>query len=376
MDSELRDLLTLHLVPGLGPRLTAALLARFGSAAGVLRASAAELREVPHIGPKLANAIVKAIQEADVNAELERLARFETRLLLLGSPEYPSSLAEIPDPPHLLYVRGQILPSDSRAVALVGSRQFTPYGRRVAERLATGLARAGWTVVSGLARGIDGAAHRAALDAGGRTIAVLAGGLTRIYPPEHADLAQATATSGALISESAMTQEPIAGLFPGRNRLISGLSRGVVVVEAAAQSGTLITARHAGDQGRSVFAVPGPIDSPSSAGTHQLIRNGAVLVRDVDDILQELATQPVATSVSTTTLPAESTPMPPPAIEPPPGLDGVRRAIWDFLAHGQQHADNIGQQVGLPAAQIAGLLLEMEMARLVRRLPGNQYEQR
>lgn len=359
---ELRDLLTLHLVPGLGPRLTAALLERFGTAAAVLRATPAELREVPHVGPKVAAAVHRALQEVDVDAEWAQLTRHETRLVMLGGDGYPAALTEIPDPPHLLYVRGALTAADARAVALVGSRQFSAYGRRVAERLAAGLARAGWTVVSGLARGIDGAAHRAALDAGGRTIAVLAGGLSRIYPPEHADLAHDVTAAGALLSEATMTQEPLAGLFPGRNRIISGLVQGVVVIEAAAQSGTLITARHAAEQGRTVFAVPGPVDSPTSAGTHKLIRDGAILVRDVDDVLAELGAVPAA-------LPAV-------AAEPPPGLDSVQRAVWDFLAAGPRHADEIGRHTGLSPGEAAGVLLHLEMARNLRRLPGNQYERR
>src|SRR5207237_9179565 len=178
--------------------------------------------------------------------------------------------------------------ADADAVARVGARHGTEYGRRVAGRLAAGLVRAGITVVSGLARGIDGVAHRSALEAGGRTLAVLAGGLSRVYPPEHADLAREVEASGALLSEAAMRQDPMAGMFPARNRLISGLSRGVVIVEAAERSGALITAEHAAEQGKPVFAVPGPLDSPASAGVHQLVRKGAILIRGVEDILEEL----------------------------------------------------------------------------------------
>src|SRR5208337_1210371 len=242
---EMRDLLALHLIPGLGPRLTAALLERFGSAVAILRATSAQLQSVPHIGAKLAQDFSEAMRTVNIEAEVALLERHETNLLMLGTPEYPASLTEIPDAPHLLYIRGQVQPADARAVAIVGSRHCTAYGRRVAEQLAGGLARNGWTVISGLARGIDGAAHRAALKAGGRTIAVLAGGLTKIYPPEHAELAREIEAAGALLSESAMSLEPMAGMFPARNRLISGLSRGVVIVEAAERSGALITADHA-----------------------------------------------------------------------------------------------------------------------------------
>ena len=213
---DLRDLLALHLLPGLGPVRTAALIERFGSAGAALRAGAAQLREVPHIGPKLTEDLsrAKGSVDVDVDAELALIARHGVHLRALGTPEYPADLAQISDPPHLLYVRGTIVPADAKAVALVGSRKFTGYGRRVVERLATDLARAGYAIVSGLARGIDGIAHRAALKAGGRTLAVMAGGLSRIYPPEHAGLADEVAAAGALVSEAPMSQDPLAGMFP------------------------------------------------------------------------------------------------------------------------------------------------------------------
>jgi DNA processing protein len=294
LSAEVRALLALHLVPGLGPRLTAALLERFGSAEAVLRAGVEELRQVPYLGEAVAQAIHQAAGQADVGAELERMARHDAHLRILGTPDYPASLATISTPPHLLYVRGTIEAADANAVALVGSRHCTAYGRRVAERLAADLVRAGMTVVSGLARGVDGCAHRGALQAGGRTLAVLACGLARVYPPEHKELAGQVAASGALLSEAAMAMEPMAGMFPARNRIISGMSRAVVVVEAAEKSGALITASHAADQGRPVFAVPGPIDSPASGGTHALIRQGAVLCRGVEDVLEGAGGHPGA----------------------------------------------------------------------------------
>jgi DNA processing protein len=340
--------------------LTAALLERFGSPRGVLEATPAELREVPHIGPKLAGALCQALHERNVEAELERLARHHVRVAALGGPDYPPSLAEIADPPYLLYVKGTLLPRDAKAVALVGSRHGTSYGLRVAERLATGLVHAGYTVVSGLARGVDGAAHRAALKAGGRTLAVLAGGLGRIYPPEHAGLADEVAAAGALLSEANMDMEPMAGMFPARNRLISGLSRGVVIVEAAERSGALITARHAAEQGRHVFAVPGPIDSPASAGAHALLRQGATLVRGVEDILEELDGI------------AQLVPEAPAAA--PPELDPTQRKVWDALAGRPRHIDEIAQELNCPVGQLSSILLTLEMRKVVRRLPGNSYE--
>jgi DNA processing protein len=361
LTSSARELLALHLVPGLGPRLTTALIKRFGTAAEVLRAGAVELQEVPHIGAKLAANLCQAMRHVDVDAELQWMERTNVRLLVRGTPDYPAALEQIQDPPYLLYIRGQYLPRDSAAVALVGSRHCTAYGRRMAERLAGELARAGLTVVSGLARGIDGVAHRAALNAGGRTVAVLAGGLARIYPPEHADLAHEVEGAGALLTEAAMGMEPMAGMFPARNRLISGLSRGVVVVEAATKSGALITATHAAEQGRPVFAVPGPLDSPASEGVHQLVRKGAILIRGVEDILEELGgIQKPAAAAS----PAR----------PLPEMDETQRRIWEFLHDRPRHSDEMAQHLGLTVPQLAGALLHLEMKKVVRRLPGNQYE--
>jgi DNA processing protein len=362
LSAELRDLLALHLVPGLGPRLTSALLERFGSAAAALQATAAQLQEVPHIGAKLSQSLSVAMRRVDVAAELELIARQDVRLLVRGSTDFPPALQDIPDPPQLLYVCGTLVPNDARAVALVGSRQFTSYGRRMAERLATDLVRAGFTVVSGLARGIDGIAHRATLHAGGRTLAVLAGGLSRIYPPEHVELAREIGTAGALLTEAAMRMEPMAGMFPARNRLISGLSRGVVVIEAAAKSGALITARHAAEQGRPVFAVPGALDSPSSAGAHHLVRQGAILIRGVEDILEELE--------------GVRSPAPPARSAPAVDMDATQRHIWEFLQDRPRNIDEMAQQLGLSVPQITGALMMLEMKKAIRRLPGNQYERR
>jgi DNA processing protein len=362
LSAEVRDLLSLHLVPGLGPRLTNALLERFGGAAGALQASAAELEGVPHIGAKLAQSLSGAMRRVDVEAELELMAKQDVRLLVRGGADFPAALHDIPDPPHLLYARGSLLAGDTRAVALVGSRQYTGYGRRIAESLATRLVAAGFTVISGLARGIDGIAHRAALKAGGRTLAVLAGGLCKIYPPEHADLAREVEAAGALLTEAPMRMEPMAGMFPARNRLISGLACGVVVVEAAAKSGALITARHAAEQGRPVFAVPGPLDSPSSAGAHHLVRQGAILIRGVDDILEELE------GVKPAGPPAQS--------QPAVDMDATQRRIWEFLHDGSRHIDEMAQQLSLPVPELSGALLALEMKKTIRRLPGNQYERR
>jgi DNA processing protein len=364
-----RDLLALHLVPNLGPRRTAALLAHFGSAAAARRASAAQLAHAPLLGPRLADEIGSALASVDVAAELALLEQHRTRLLVLGTPAYPADLASIDDAPHLLYVRGDLTDADRDAVALVGSRDCTDYGRRVTARLAAGLARAGVTVVSGLARGIDGVAHREALKAGGRTLAVLANGLSRIYPPEHADLAREVEQHGALLSESPMAQGPLAPLFPARNRIISGLCRVVVLVEAAEKSGALITAEHAAEQGRTVMAVPGPIDSPASGGTNALLRVGAGVCRGVDDVLEELRGVSAQSLIAKA---AAATPEPPKP--PPPQLDETQRSLWDFLATGPRSVDDMAQQLGLTAAKLTTTLTLLEMKKVLRRLPGNRFE--
>jgi len=370
--NDLRDMLALHLIPGLGPRLTAALLERFGSARAVLLAGPQKLRTIPHIGTKLASELHNAMQQIDVDAELARIEKGRVRLVVLGTAEYPPSLGEIHDPPHLLYVRGTITPDDSKAIGIVGSRQCTSYGKRIAERLAAGLARAGFTIVSGLARGIDGVAHRAALEAGGRTIAVLAGGLSSIYPPEHTELAKDIEKAGAILTEALMEQQPLPGNFPPRNRIISGLSRAVILVEAAEKSGALITARHAGEQGRIVMAVPGPVDQMASGGTNALIRQGAVLVRNVDDVIEEV--QGLFAGGASTPIPQTVGTPAPIATGPPPNLDANQQAVWNFLLGGPRHLDEMVQQLGLSVAQLAGILLGLELKKVIRRLPGNRYE--
>ena len=322
---------------------------------------------MPNVGPKLAQAVLGAAANPEIDAELERTAKAQVRLLIKGAPDYPASIASIPDPPLLLYVRGELTAADAGAVALVGSRHCTESGRRTAAKLAAGLVRAGVTIISGLARGIDGIAHRAALEAGGRTVAVLAGGLSRIYPPEHRGLADQVAASGALLTESSMMQEPLAGLFPPRNRLISGLSRVIVIVEAGEGSGALHTAHHGAEQGRTVMAVPGPPDAETSAGCNALIRDGAVLCRGPDDVLEELhGVSAVSQAAKTAARPAATT--------PPPGLTDEQRRVWDFLADGVRTVDELAQHLGLTAPQLAGALMTMEMKRAIRRLPGNRYE--
>jgi DNA processing protein len=278
----------LSLVSGVGPILRKSLIDRFGSARAVLDAAMSDLREVQGIGPKLAKAIAAARAQIDVEREFRLCREKSVTIITEADAAYPRALQEIPDPPGVLFVRGEIRPQDAIGIAIVGSRHATHYGTMVAERLASSLARAGVTIISGLARGIDAAAHRGALAAGGRTIGVLGSGVLNIYPPEHADLALDVIHSGAIVSEMPPESPPISGAFPQRNRIITGMSMGVIVVEASDRSGALISARHAMEQNREVFAVPGRVDSRMSRGCHRLLRDGAKLVETADDVLEEL----------------------------------------------------------------------------------------
>jgi DNA processing protein len=383
--SDVLDHLALALIPGLGPKLTAALLERFGTAAAARAATTAQLQEIPHIGERTADSFAAALRTVNLEPEVRLLKQHGAQVIPRGYAGYPAPVAGLVNPPGLLYFRGEWTTADLGAVAIVGSRGCTAYGRKIAEQIARGLARAGITVVSGLARGIDACAHRGALDGGGRTIAVLGGGLAKIYPPEHEDLARDVANCGCLISETPMTMEPQPGMFPARNRIISGLSRAVVVIEANAKSGSLITARHAGEQGREVFAVPGAVDSPTSAGCLELLRAGARLVRSADDILEDLRgiaapwyqqetpelseRKPVENeqqSEKTLTV----TPAP-----PLPSLDPEQQRVYDQLAS-RQHFDELTRTLGLPVNTLSRVLMQLEMKRMVRRQPGNYFERR
>jgi len=355
------DTLRLALVPGVGPRIRQLLLERFGSARAVLGAAPSDLREVRGVGPKLVRKIVAAGEEIDAEGEIALCRQHDVTILTETDDAYPRVLREIPDPPGVLFVRGKLTGDDALAIGMVGTRHATPYGLRQAERLAGSLARAGLTIVSGLARGIDAAAHRGALGAGGRTIAVLASGVLNVYPPEHAKLADDVIAQGAVLSESPPRFEPLGGSFPQRNRLISGLSLGVIVVEAPERSGALITARHAMEQGREVFAVPGRVDGRTARGCHRLIRDGATLVESADDVLEQLG----------------------PLVEAAPRADGpaVRHPAELMLNEMEQRVlaaigeetvsiDQIAIQTGIPIPRLLSTISVLEMRRLVRRLSG------
>jgi len=366
---ELVDHVRLACLPGIGARLRRRLLERFGSPRAIFAASSTELAAVDGIGRRLA-AEIPALSAAPTADGVIALCRKEAvDIVVEGAAGYPPLLSRIDDPPGLLFVRGTIEPCDSLAVAIVGARHATAYGLKLAEQLGGSLARAGYTVVSGLARGIDAAAHRGALAAGGRTLAVLGSGVLNVYPPEHGDLARQVIDSGAAMSELPPLAEPMPGTFPQRNRIVSGLSLGVVVVQAAERSGALITARLAGEQGREVFAVPGAIDCRMSRGCHRLIRDGAKLVESVDDILEELG--PL---FETTTTAAGRTVHSPAELQ----LGDIERRVLDACdalagdGKGGVPIDDIVESSGLAASQVLATIGALEMRRLIRRLPGNQ----
>lgn len=369
-EHQLLGRLRLAAVPGLGNLLRRRLLDRFGSPEAIFAADQRELTAVEKVTPRAAAAIAGAAGKPTAEQLLADCRRHRIDILLAGTPGYPRLLSQIDDPPDLLFLRGRLEPTDGLAVAIVGARHATAAGKRAAEYLAGGLARAGCTVVSGLARGIDAAAHRGAIAAGGRTLAVLGSGLLEVYPPEHRELALEVSDHGAVLSECPPFATPHAGAFPKRNRIVSGLSLGTVVVQASARSGALITARLAGEQGREVFAVPGPIDCRVSAGCHRLIRDGATLVTNVDEILEELG--PLFETVTDSAgrevrHPAELQ------------LDELERQVLDAIdrtADGDPAADidAVGETAGLEPSRLLATLAALEIRRLIRRIPGNRVE--
>jgi DNA processing protein len=366
-----RDLLRLTLVPGIGPLRLAMLRESFPTAAAILAASAPELRAAG-LPANLAETLGTAAAEADVDGVIADCEAGGIHVWSATDATYPQPLASLPDTPPLLYARGDWQPADARAIALVGSRHATAYGLRMTERLATGLVEHGYTVVSGLARGIDAMAHRAALRAGGRTLAVLGSGLLAIYPPEHRGLADEIAERGGVISEFSPRTPPRAGQFPQRNRLLSGLARGVVVVEAGARSGSLITVRMALEQGREVFAVPGPADLLSSRGCHALIRDGARLVESIDDILAELDPLFSADGEPATPQSAVATAADPSTIVLE---DPQQRAVYSLIGQEPTLIDEVIVRSSLLTHQALASIAALELRRLIRRT-GGPYVQR
>jgi DNA processing protein len=363
--TELESLIALNMIEGLGPVTIRRLVEHFGSAEKALQATEAELRRVEGIGPEMAARVINGRKAVDVSAEIEKIGKERLTIIPFTEPAYPEPLKQIYDPPPLLYVKGELKPEDRHAIAVVGARRCSSYGVSCAERLAAQLVGVGLIVVSGLARGIDTAAHRGALKAKGRTIAVLGSGLNRIYPPENRELAGEIASAGAVISEFPMDTGPQRTNFPLRNRLVSGLSLGVVVVEAARKSGALITAAQALEQGRTVFAVPGRIDSFTSRGTHALIKDGAKLVESIEDICQEFPYL----------FPAQEAP----ASEeggaelPRPKLTPEEEAVFGTLSSEERSIDEIIEACALSPASVSASLLSLEIKHLVIQLPGKMF---
>jgi DNA processing protein len=344
-------------VRGIGPARLRALLDYFGTVEQAWLAPADALREIGLDRRSLAN-LLQARSELDLAAELDRVQKAGIEVLTWEDPRYPERLQMISDPPPVLYVRGEFLPQDDWAVAMVGTRHASTYGREAARQLAGDLARAGVTIISGLARGIDAQVHRAVLDAGGRTLAVLGSGVDIIYPHDNFDLAREIIARGALISEYPLGTQPEASNFPPRNRIISGLSRGVIVVEAGEQSGALITADFAAEQGRDVFAVPGSIFQRGSRGTNRLIRDGAQPVLSANDVLEALNMTAVAQHMEARTLlPADET----------------ETLLLKQLSEEPAHVDDVGRAAGLPIATVSSTLALMELKGLVRQVGGMNY---
>jgi len=362
-DKEIFHWLALHLVPGIGSVRFSQLLRHFHTPQAVFQASARDLARIPRLPSKTVTALLSFNDFKDVETELDRVRRRGTKLITLHDPSYPSRLKEIHDPPPLLWVDGEFREADQLAVAIVGSRGATEYGREVSFRLAAGLASAGVSVVSGMALGIDAAAHRGAMSTGGRTLAVLGCGVDVVYPTPNRDLYQHIPKQGAVLSEFRLGTKPEPGFFPVRNRIISGLSLGVVVVEAGDRSGALITARLALEQNREVFAVPGRVSSEKNRGSHALLKQGARLVETVQDILEEIAPQ----------LESGAEKPRPPETTHPPDLTEDQRRLWGVLSEVPLHVDQIGRQLNLTPARLAPLLLEMELSGFIRQLPGMRY---
>jgi DNA processing protein len=352
--------IALNMVPGLGPVRLRRLLEVFEAPERVLLARASELRTVEGVGREVAEAIASWEKTVDLAGELARVREFGATVITQESAEYPSALREIHNPPIVLYIWGAVTARDHRAISVVGSRQTSHYGLDSAKKLSYQLAYAGLTVVSGLARGIDTAAHQGALAAQGRTVAVIGSGLMDLYPPENMGLAEKIAASGAVVSEFPMTLPPSRETFPYRNRIVAGWGSGLLVVEAGLKSGALITAGQALEQGRLVYAVPGQIDRPTAAGSNRLIQQGAKLVTGAADILDDLNAlfpEPRKTAAA----PDAST------------LSPEEQTVLSTIDVSETPLDEIVTKSGLPMPKVASTLLALEMKRRVKQLPGQQF---
>ena len=357
--------LALSLTPGVGSILIKRLLDRFKTPEAVFRASLKELVRIEGLGEKVAGEIRKGPSEKAVKRELYLLEKTGGKVVTLKDGDYPTRLKDIYDPPALLYLRGELRIEDELAVAIVGSRKTSAYGREVTEKIGEDLARHGVTVVSGMARGIDSVAHKGALQGGGRTIAVLGCGVDVIYPPENRNLFYQIIERGAILSEFPMGSPPEGGHFPRRNRIISGLSIGVVIVQASAESGSLITAGYALEQGREVFAVPGNVGAEGSRGTNQLIKEGAKLVESSEDILEEIL--PQWRREGATAQKGD------PAVL---SLTEPEKTLYGLLGETPSHIDAIIRESRLDPGRVSSLLLNLELKGLISQWPGKCFSKK
>jgi DNA processing protein len=356
--TEVKYWIGFNLVSGIGPARFKRLLAYFGDPAAAWHASTAELQSAG-LDSGSTGSLLAAREKLDLDEELERVRAEGAHAITWEDERYPPRLLQIHDAPPVLYVKGEIEPRDEWAVAVVGTRSATRYGKQTVDEIAEDLARSGITVVSGLARGIDSLGHRAALRAGGRTIAVLGCGIDVVYPPEHRDLARSVVERGALVTEYPLGTKPEAGNFPARNRIISGLSLGTLVVEAGKRSGALITADYALEQGREVFAIPGDVHSRKSEGTNRLIQDGAAkLVISVQDILEELNLTLVERHQEVRMAVPE---------------DEREASILKHISTEPVHVDEIGQRTNLPISEVTSTLAMMELKGMVRQVGGMNY---
>ncbi|HEX5791469.1 MAG TPA: DNA-processing protein DprA [Luteolibacter sp.] len=361
--SSLEALVALNLLPGIGPIRANRLIEAFGSADQVLASSAEQLQQVSGIGGETAASIQAWRKHIDPVAEIRCAEALGYSLLTREDPLYPMALREAYDAPLLLYVWGRLELRDAHALGIVGSRRCSFYGLNTTRRFAAQIAASGMTIVSGLARGIDTAAHEAALEGGGRTIAVLGSGLAKLYPPENLALAQRIADGrGAVVSEFPLHTPPDKHTFPTRNRIVAAWSCALLVVECPVRSGAMITANLANEYGRPVLAVPGPIDRPGSSGCHQLIRDGATLVWEPLQILEELGFQGALPQA--------------PSADPTPLLPPDEAAIWAALDSPESSVDQLVERCHLPPSTVSSSLLKLEMRGLVKVVAGSRFARR
>ncbi|HEX28927.1 TPA: DNA-protecting protein DprA [Candidatus Poribacteria bacterium] len=368
LSPEHRALIHLSLIPGIGNAVIRRLKENFGSVQAGLEASEGELKGV--LPPRIYGKLLRGRSSKPILRRLEReielVGEMKCRTVAFGEEGYPSNLVHIYDPPPILFIKGELNPDDKFAVSVVGTRRATTYGRDVCSKLTREIVQQGFTIVSGMARGIDTVAHRSALESGGRTIAVLGSGLSNIYPRENTKLAEEISRNGALISEFPMTTPPVDVNFPRRNRIISGLSLATIVVEADERSGALITADFALEQGREVLAVPGSIFSRCSRGTHRLIKEGAALMESVDDLLNAL-------NIPRAEKPEQEVPA---QEKIPVDLEDEEKMVLDVIPFTPIHIDEISASVNMPPNKVSSILLMLELKGLVGQQPGKMFVRR